>query len=146
MTNPEVDEKIGLSTVWAIGVGAAIGGDFFGWEFVVSGGFYAALICMSFCATFYWLFAAAITELASRYKTTGGSFDFATFALGRKRGILMAVLVLAKLILANCATGMAVSSYLSDIGYPKKLQVHSLLSLTSSSLTFSCSRSSSAGC
>lgn len=120
------EEKIGLSTVWAIGVGAAIGGDFFGWEFVISGGFYAALICMVFCAIFYWLFALAITELASRYKTSGGSFDFASNALGRKRGILMAVLVLAKLILANCATGMAVSSYLSDIGYPKKLQVRNI--------------------
>jgi amino acid transporter len=122
-TQTELDKKIGLSTVWAIGVGAAIGGDFFGWEMVYSGGFFSALICMTFCALFYWLFAGVLMELASRYKSSGGSFDFTSVALGKKRAVLMAVLVLSKLILANCATGLAVSSYLSDIGYPKKLQV-----------------------
>ena len=32
--------KIGIWTIWAIGVGSALGGDFFGWQFVLWGGAY----------------------------------------------------------------------------------------------------------
>ncbi|CAM9541871.1 unnamed protein product, partial [Heterosigma akashiwo] len=35
----------GVLNLWAIGVGAVISGDFFGWNFVLSGGYGGALIC-----------------------------------------------------------------------------------------------------
>ena len=35
----EDDAKVGLATIWAIGVGSALGGDFFGWQFVLLEGF-----------------------------------------------------------------------------------------------------------
>jgi hypothetical protein len=43
MSHGEDDVKIGLPTIWAIGVGSALGGDFFGWEFILYGGFGSAL-------------------------------------------------------------------------------------------------------
>ena len=27
--------KVGLATIWAIGVGSALGGDFFGWQVII---------------------------------------------------------------------------------------------------------------
>ena len=27
--------KVGLATIWAIGVGSALGGDFFGWQVIL---------------------------------------------------------------------------------------------------------------
>eukprot|EP01035_Chromulina_nebulosa_P018371 gene18371-24069_t len=110
------DVKIGLATIWAIGVGSALGGDFFGWQFVLFGGFGSAFVAVIFTGIFYWLYAGAITELAARYQSSGGSFDFVRNALGEKAAALMAILGLLKLILANSANALAISSYLSQGG------------------------------
>lgn len=107
----------------AIGVGSALGGDFFGWEFVLYGGFLSALGATAFAASFYWLYALSITELAARYRTSGGSFDFVRVALGRRAGALMAVLGLLKLLLANSALALAISSYLIQGGMPRNMQL-----------------------
>jgi hypothetical protein len=32
------ESRIGLPALWAIGVGSVLGGDFFGWQFVLEGG------------------------------------------------------------------------------------------------------------
>jgi len=81
------------------------------------------LCSVGFSALFYWLYAGAITELAYRYKSTGGGFDFVLCALGRHHATLMAVLSLLKLLLANAATALAISSYLGQGGLPYKLKV-----------------------
>lgn len=106
----------------AIGVGSALGGDFFGWEFVLYGGFLSALVATAFAASFFWLYAGAITELAARYRTSGGSFDYVRAALGSRAGAVMATLGLLKLLLANSAIALAISSYLIQGGMPTSLQ------------------------
>lgn len=120
MTNGNDDTKITLPTLWAIGVGAAIGGDFFGWQFILYGGFYGALLSVFVAAVFFWLYGNAITELAARYKTSGGAFDFARNAYGNRYGSIVVTFVLLKLILANCATCLAISSYLVALGMPHR--------------------------
>lgn len=99
------------------------GGDFFGWQFTLYAGFVPALCSVGFSALFYWLYAGAITELAYRYKSTGGGFDFVLSALGRKHATLMAVLSLLKLVLANAATALAISSYMGQGGLPYHYKV-----------------------
>ncbi len=108
------DIKIGLGALWAIGVGSVLGGDFFGWQFILNGGFFSALIAVLFTAIFYWLYATAITELAARYKTSGGAFDFVRNVLGEKPAALMAILGLLKLILANAALSLSISSCITN--------------------------------
>ena len=76
-----------------------------------------------FAAFFYWLYAGAITELAARYKTSGGSFDFVKASLGRRAAALMAVLGLLKLILANSALALAISSYMIQGGMSSAMQL-----------------------
>eukprot|EP01035_Chromulina_nebulosa_P020270 gene20270-26314_t len=115
--------KIGLLAIWAVGVGSALGGDFFGWQFTLYGGFVPALCSVGFSALFYWLYAGAITELACRYQSTGGGFDFVLSALGRKYATLMAVLSLLKLVLANAATALAISSYMGQGGLPYQYKI-----------------------
>lgn len=46
----ENSTKIGLWTIWAIGVGSALGGDFFGWQFVLWGGY---ILTHSHLPTYY---------------------------------------------------------------------------------------------
>ena len=113
------DVKIGLWTLWAIGVGSVLGGDFFGWQLVLYGGFFSAVAALIFSGAFYWLYAGAITELAARYRTSGGAFDFAKCALGTRSASMMAILGFLKLILANSALALAISSYLEQAGLPK---------------------------
>ena len=113
---PVDDVKIGLWTLWAVGVGSVLGGDFFGWQLVLYGGFLSAATALVFSGVFYWIYAAAITELAARYRTSGGAFDFVKVALGRRSAAIMAILGLLKLILANSALALAISSYLEQAG------------------------------
>jgi amino acid transporter len=118
MGHDDDDTKITLPTLWAIGVGAAIGGDFFGWQFIMYGGFYSSLIAVTIAAIFFWIYGNAIMELAARYKSSGGAFDFACNAYVSSYGSIVASFVLLKLILANCATCLAISSYLVVRGMP----------------------------
>ena len=120
--NDNGDTKIGLPTIWAIGVGSALGGDFFGWQFCLYGGFLSAAYAVVFCGIFYYIYAAAITELASRYKTSGGAFDFVKQALGSRTAALMGVLGLLKLMLANAAVALSISSYMISAGMPAAYQ------------------------
>lgn len=112
--------KIDSWTVWAIGVGSAMGGVFFGWEFVLYGGFISGLFAVIYAAIFYLLYARVITELSVRYQSSGGSFDFVMDALGIRPAIVVAIMNVLKLICANAATALAISSYLMEAGLPTK--------------------------
>ena len=100
-----------------------LGGDFFGWQFVLYGGFSSAIVAVIFSGVFYWLYAGAITELAARYRTSGGAFDFVKMALGKRSAAIMAILGLLKLILANSALALAISSYIVQAGMSTKYQI-----------------------
>ncbi len=105
-----IQVKIGLWTLWSIGVGSVIGGDFFGWQFMLKGGFFSAFIGVTLSALFFWVYAKAITELAARYKTSGGAFDFTKNVLGDRTASVMAVLLILKLILANASFNLSITS------------------------------------
>ena len=114
--------KIGISGLWAIGVGSAIGGSFFGWAFLMFGGVLSATFAFLFASLFYWLYAGVITELAARYKTSGGSFDFVKNAIGIRSAAVMVILGFFKLILSNASSAMAISSYLYEAGMPRRMK------------------------
>lgn len=136
---PLVDDvKIGIWTLWAVGVGSVLGGDFFGWQLVLYGGFSSAVAALLFSGAFYWIYAGAITELAARYRTSGGAFDFVKCALGRKSAAVMAILGLLKLILANSALALAISSYLEQAGLDPRYEFFYNLIIYASFTTLDC--------
>lgn len=47
--------KVGLFSLWAIGVGSFIGGNFIGWPSVLVGGFGAGLASLSFFGIYFML-------------------------------------------------------------------------------------------
>lgn len=61
----------------------------------------SAIFAIILTSVFYYLYALSITELAARYRTTGGAFDFVRRARGEMPGTVMAILGLLKLILTN---------------------------------------------
>ena len=64
----------------------------------LSAGFGSAFFAVLYSGVFYWLYASAITELAARYRTSGGSFDFVKAAMGKKYAALMVLILTHSLI------------------------------------------------
>ena len=66
----------GVWSLWALGVGAVISGDFFGWNYgLVSGGFGGLLIATGIVAVMYVGLCFSIAELSPALPHTGGAYS-----------------------------------------------------------------------
>ena len=73
----------GVWSLWALGVGAVISGDFFGWNFgLASGGFGGLLIATVIITLMYAGLCFSIAEMAAALPHTGGAYSFARSAMG----------------------------------------------------------------
>jgi ethanolamine permease len=73
----------GVWSLWALGVGAVISGDFFGWNFgLASGGFGGLLIATVIITVMYAGLCFSIAEMAAALPHTGGAYSFARSAMG----------------------------------------------------------------
>jgi ethanolamine permease len=93
VTYEEVDEEYflkrtlrrhaGVWSLWALGVGAVISGDFYGWNFGLSvGGFGGLLIATAIIAVMYYGLCYSIAEMSPALPHTGGAYSFARSAMG----------------------------------------------------------------
>ena len=74
----------GVWSLWALGVGAVISGDFFGWNFgLLSGGFGGLLTATLIVAVMYIGLCFSIAELSPALPHTGGAYSFGRMAFGR---------------------------------------------------------------
>ncbi len=73
----------GVWSLWALGVGAVISGDFFGWNFgLAAGGFGGLLIATLVITVMYAGLCFSIAEMAAALPHTGGAYSFARSAMG----------------------------------------------------------------
>ncbi len=73
----------GVWSLWALGVGAVISGDFFGWNFGLdAGGFGGLLIATLIITVMYAGLCFSIAEMAAALPHTGGAYSFARSAMG----------------------------------------------------------------
>ncbi|MEO0326705.1 MAG: amino acid permease, partial [Myxococcota bacterium] len=73
----------GVWSLWALGVGAVISGDFFGWNFgLTAGGFGGLAIATGIVILMYLGLAFSIAEMTAALPHTGGAYSFARSALG----------------------------------------------------------------
>jgi ethanolamine permease len=93
VTYQEVDEQYfekrglrrhaGVWSLWALGVGAVISGDFYGWNVGLStGGFGGLLIATAIIAVMYYGLCYSIAEMSPALPHTGGAYSFARSAMG----------------------------------------------------------------
>ena len=79
----------GVWSLWALGVGAVISGDFFGWNFgLLSGGFGGMLVATGIVAIMYVGLCFSIAELSPALPHTGGAYSFGRTAFGPWGGFL----------------------------------------------------------
>lgn len=78
-----------VGSLWALGVGAVISGDFFGWNFGLgAGGFGGMLIALALATLMYAGLCFSIAELSPALPHTGGAYSFARAAFGPWGGYL----------------------------------------------------------
>jgi ethanolamine permease len=79
----------GVWSLWALGVGAVISGDFYGWNAGLStGGFGGLLIATAVIAVMYYGLVYSIAEMSPALPHTGGAYSFARSAMGPWGGFL----------------------------------------------------------
>ncbi|MAE93262.1 MAG: ethanolamine permease [Deltaproteobacteria bacterium] len=72
-----------VGSLWALGVGAVISGDFFGWNFgLAAGGFGGLLIATLVITAMYTGLCFSIAEMAPALPHTGGAYSFARSSMG----------------------------------------------------------------
>lgn len=79
----------GVLSLWALGVGAVISGEFYGWNFGLgTGGFGGLLIAGVVMAIMYYGLVYSIAEMSPALPHTGGAYSFARSAMGPWGGFL----------------------------------------------------------
>jgi ethanolamine permease len=72
-----------VGSLWALGVGAVISGDFFGWNFgLAAGGFGGLLIATALVTVLYAGLCFSIAEMSPALPHAGGAYSFARSAMG----------------------------------------------------------------
>jgi ethanolamine permease len=79
----------GMWSLWALGVGAVISGEYYGWNFGLgTGGWGGLLIAAAFMAVMYYGLVFSIAEMSPALPHTGGAYSFARSAMGPWGGFL----------------------------------------------------------
>jgi len=79
----------GVWSLWALGVGAVISGEYYGWNFgLATGGFGGLLIAAALMAVMYYGLVYSIAEMSPALPHTGGAYSFARSAMGPWGGFL----------------------------------------------------------
>jgi ethanolamine permease len=79
----------GVMGLWALGVGAVISGEFYGWNFGLgTGGFGGLVVAGLLMAIMYYGLVYSIAEMSPALPHTGGAYSFARTAMGPWGGFL----------------------------------------------------------
>src|SRR5512144_2030802 len=75
--------------LWAMGVGAVISGDFFGWNFgLASGGFGCMILAVTVMTAMYMGLCDSIAEMSPALPHAGGAYSFARTSMGPWAGYI----------------------------------------------------------
>lgn len=115
-------EKRGLKryarvwSLWALGVGAVISGDFFGWNYgLASGGFGGMLVATGIITVMYGGLCFSIAEMSPALPHTGGAYSFARTAMGPWGAYVTGLAENMEYILTPAVIVVAIGSYLGAI-------------------------------
>lgn len=87
--NRKLRRHAGKWSLWALGVGAVISGEYYGWNFGLgTGGFGGLLIAGVLMAVMYYGLVYSIAEMSPALPHTGGAYSFARSAMGPWGGFL----------------------------------------------------------
>jgi ethanolamine permease len=102
--------------LWAMGVGAVISGDFFGWNFgLASGGFGGMLLAVCVMTVMYIGLCLSIAEMSPALPHAGGAYSFARTSMGPLAGYITGLAENMEYILTPAVIVVGVGGYLGAI-------------------------------
>jgi ethanolamine permease len=102
-------------SLWALGVGAVISGQYSGWNFGLAQGFGGMLIALFVIAAMYWGLIFSIAEMSPALPHTGAAYSFARSAIGPWGGIVTGLAESIEYILTPAVIVFFIGTYLSKI-------------------------------
>lgn len=106
----------GVWSLWALGVGAVISGDFFGWNFGLPvGGFGGLLTATVIVAVMYIGLCFSIAELSPALPHTGGAYSFGRTAFGPWGGFLTGLAESIEYVLTPAVIVVGIGGYVGTI-------------------------------
>jgi len=102
--------------LWAMGVGAVISGDFFGWNFgLTAGGFGGMLAAVVIMTAMYIGLCYSIAEMSPALPHAGGAYSFARTAMGPWAGYITGLAENMEYILTPAVIVVGIGGYLGTI-------------------------------
>ncbi len=102
--------------LWALGVGAVISGDFFGWNFGLdAGGFGGLLIATVLMAIMYLCLVYSIAELTTALPHAGGFYSFTRSAFGPWGGYLVGVTDTIEYVITPAVIVVGIGGYMNTL-------------------------------
>lgn len=101
--------------LWALGVGAVISGDFFGWNFGLASGFGGMLSALIIITVLFIGLCFSIAEMSPALPHTGGAYSFARTAMGPWGGYITGLAENMEYILTPAVIVVGVGGYLGAI-------------------------------
>jgi ethanolamine permease len=99
--------------LWAMGVGAVISGDYFGWNFGLSaGGFGGLLVATVVIALLYVFMVFSIAELSAALPHAGGFYSFTRNAFGPWGGYIVGVTDTIEYVITPAVIVVGIGGYL----------------------------------
>lgn len=106
----------GVWSLWALGVGAVISGDFFGWNFGLGvGGFGGLLVATVIIAIMYIGLCYSIAEMSPALPHTGGAYSFARTAMGPWAGYITGLAENMEYVLTPAVIVVGIGGYMGAI-------------------------------
>lgn len=107
-------KKIGIFSIWAIGVGLVISGESFGWNlgWGITGPVWF-FVPVFVAALMYFGLVQSLIELACVYPDAAGPHDYVKRAFGRKAGAFIALAILFEFLFATPAIASSLGEYLA---------------------------------
>ncbi len=106
----------GVGSLWALGVGAVISGDFFGWNFgLEAGGFGGLLIATLIITVMYVGLCFSIAEMSPALPHTGGAYSFARSAMGPWGGFVTGLAENIEYVLTPAVIVVGIGGYLGNV-------------------------------
>ncbi len=109
-------KSAGWVMLWAMGVGAVISGDYFGWNYgLTAGGFGGLLIATVVIAVMYVCMVFCIAELSTALPHTGGFYSFTRNAFGPFAGYLVGVTDTIEYVITPAVIVIGIGGYLQKL-------------------------------
>src|SRR5688572_2785236 len=114
-TSGHLRRTLGPISLWGLGVGYVISGEYFGWNLGLPlGGTYGMLLATVAISVLYLCFVVSYAELACAIPRAGGAFVYCSRALGPFWGCLAGLVQIIEFVFAPPAIAMAIGAYLGQ--------------------------------